>query len=540
MKIEYYGIREPMTYYYDCNDYELKIYGDYWREIPKEFDVKKDFSFLNFDGGYVAFFLDKVTNKTIVYHGSADTMDVFFLQYEDRLIFSDCIDTLIPYCKNLTWNLNAINDYFEPSWNNIIKKNRSPFIEISRLENGNYLLVQDNDYVIHKWNLKQRQFKFTVKNLSDFRERFFEILDFYIERIGKKCDDEIAVSISGGLDTNTIAARMSKKLPKSSKWYYTTKVDDITDESKLALEMERVLDGPINYINLSNNTDGHIELISMIKNYLEYSLSPRFINELYDDVIADELVKNNKKYAVSGMGADGVFGYFSGEYYYLIKEYIFRHKYFAAFNIFKSAKYCFEDCKPSVLSFIKLVIREYAGILPQKRNNVNKYLLVNLPECDSSKVNNYEEALEYASYDGASRSMSLSWRKHGINVFMPFEGYLFQELSMQCDPYIFCNKYNKSCLRFAVRDLLPINIQNQIKKRGNPAPLLRTIFNMGNNRLSIKNYLCTKTSHLINVKELLSSVCRNIFGQNEFLSLSLLLYEDYIKEKYGKEITVPK
>ena len=115
----------------------------------------------------------------------------------------------------------------------------------------------------------------------------------------------------------------------------------------------------------------------------------------------------------------------------------------------------------------------------------------------------------------------------------PFEGYKFAELSSKCDPHIFCNKVNKFCLRYAVADLLPEELVTNVIKRGNPGFRISKIFGMGDNRQRLMNYVKNYDSVLVNSTELFRRISHNIFDKKEFLALSLIMFENILRDKYG-------
>ena len=139
--------------------------------------------------------------------------------------------------KNLMLDKNSISDYFEGGWNNIIKCDRTPFKEIRRLDVWNYMT--DEFKIFSRKNL-DTNYKFNENNLKDFKREFFNCVDFYLKKIHEKYN-KISFSVSSGLDSNTLAARYVKLFPDDDVMFYTSRIDDITDESKIAVHMKKVL-----------------------------------------------------------------------------------------------------------------------------------------------------------------------------------------------------------------------------------------------------------------------------------------------------------
>ena len=103
------------------------------------------------------------------------------------------------------------------------------------------------------------------------------------------------------------------------------------------------------------------------------------------------------------------------------------------------------------------------------------------------------------------------------------------------------NKVNKSCLRYAVNDLLPAEILNNKIKTGAPGvSLKKVIFRTEQNRtknfIKLQRYLQEHNSCLVDNIKLLNTLNSGVFEQKEFLALCLLMYENIIKQDFNIEI----
>lgn len=161
-----------------------------------------------------------------------------------------------------------------------------------------------------------------------------------------------------------------------------------------------------------------------------------------------------------------------------------------------------------------------------------------LPLPASSKIENYKDAVDFASYGGALRAQYTIYQKFGLELVAPFEGYKFSELSSQCDPYIFCKGVNKFCIRYSVAELLPKEIVNYTIKRANPGFSISKIFGMNDNRQRLMNYVKNHESVLVNSDELYRRISGNIFDKKEFLALSLIVFENILHDKYSLNLSL--
>lgn len=531
------------------NEYcSLSVWGGYFvEEIPENFRLSgidtESIQSLNLDGGYVAVYENKKKDCTIVFRGNVDNFNLYYTMEGNILFFSDDFYSLCKYHKKLTYNLNSISDYFETGWNNINKYDRSPLKEIKRLDLCTYLILNGENLEVHNWNTIQRTVRYDLSNLKEFEDAFYETLDYYLNRF--HTNEKVGISVSAGLDSNTIAARYSQLFPYAPAFFYTSKIDDETDESVMASNMRSVITSDIHEIEL---TAGELDIIGELTAYEKSYTPPRFFNELCEKKIFRKTIDlAGTEVFLNGMGSDVLFGGFAGEYMYLMLDYLKQGKIEEAKKVFKARLVSFPDKKFSYEKRrFSSDFSRYSDYLMTKAEKtgsekyVNPLLNIALPKQMSQYVGNYTDALAYASYDGATRSTSTVFRDLGVELWFPYEGYRFYKLGMQCDPIIFCNGVNKYCVRYSTRNILPKEIVNFKVKKGNPGVTLQKVFQQSGNQQKILDYICNRNLHsgLVNEEKLKGNVEQDVFGRNEFLALSLLVFEDTIMEKFGVNIII--
>lgn len=351
LNIDFSNITLKKCYEYEDVDYKLIVFGNHFGEIPKSIRMDsldlKNIQKLNFDGDYVAFFFNHRKNLKIVFRSHIDNFSLFYVQKGDTIYFSNDFYSLLPYIEKATWNLDAIADYFEINWNLIAKYDRSPLIEIKRLDTCRYMLfVADESPVINSWKNFKREYRYNIENLEEFKEAFFEVLDYYLRIIHDRYGDA-AFSVSGGIDANTLSAEYVRIYPNNKSIFFTSKFDDVDDESKLAAHMQKCLNSKLKYIPI--NLIG-IDIITYLQKYISNYMIPRFFNELSEDNFIQRLsTLIPKKIFISGMGADLTFGGFACEYFPLINELLDKNEIQKALDIFVAAKVSFENNSDNIL-----------------------------------------------------------------------------------------------------------------------------------------------------------------------------------------------
>ncbi len=550
---------------YEDENMILNVWGDFFEGPTLPFDSKKikkkGYAFLNFDGGYVAFYQDKKHKKQVIFCSHRRNFDTYYVRQENKIIFSDSFYYLVSKLESGTWNFDSLSDYFEGAWNHICKYDRTPIKEINKLDNWNYIEIKQNtkEIIQKSWKKLDSKILYTEKNLDDFKVAFFKILDTYLSAIHKK-NAKVGISLSGGVDTNTIAAEWSKLYPNEQTTFFTSKIDDVNDESKIASFMQDVISSKINFIPIKlEETDIVNELYSHMQNFIP----PRFMSLLSEKYLYTQLMDNGISMPyITGIGADGLFGFFDGEYSWFMKKLIKERQYNKAEDVYEAIQVSFSQTNKTisqiheefknivkkyrqensilvkivnlVKNIIKIVIHYEPKCLTHTDNNL---LLFSLPTATSKNIKNYKDAVNYASYDGAVVDQSLLCNKIGLRLFHPYEGYKFMELAAHCDPYIFSNRINKSCMRYAVSGLLPKQILSNKAKIGQPGVSEEKVFSA--NKQRIIAFLDSKQSNLVNVDELKLQFQNNIFGEREFLCLALVVFEDILACKYKLRLRVP-
>lgn len=337
MKLNFDGIHLEKRYEYVGQDYALTVWGEYFDAIPQGLKLA-DFSIeemqkLNFDGAYIAWYRDE--RGELVFRGHEDMLFMFYCVDGDTVFFSDNYYELVRKYKQVTWDLKAVSDYFEDAWNNIAKHDRTPLKEIRKFDIWSYLLLLPGteEYQVGNWENVPKTKQYTARTMEAFKKELFDVMDRYLAKIHAAYDD-IAIPVSAGTDANLLAARWSRLFPEEKTVFFTSKINDVTDESQIAACMQEVITSPIRYVTV--NTEEK-DLLALLRAYIDKYLPPRALIEISEQQFITALWENGiRGMHLSGMGADGQFGDFGGEYRQLMNEKLRRLHFVQAWNIYKA------------------------------------------------------------------------------------------------------------------------------------------------------------------------------------------------------------
>jgi hypothetical protein len=250
---------------------------------------------------------------------------------------------------------------------------------------------------------------------------------------------------------------------------------------------------------------------------------------------------------VLGIGADLVFGGTPYEYPALARDLLFKLRLLDSYRTFTAyltgisghvsrSRIIFKFIIFSIMTIIRELlpdsIRTFLRSALRKKSSQANFLLNNPRLVASPKpVMNYSDALSFAYGDSSPRQLSQILRGLEINPIFPFEGKRFGNLAAECDPVIFSRYENKYCIRFATRELLPKEILKNKKKFGN-AGFEGELFTK--NKYEILSYIrtarATKKTSIVNIPELEEALTQDIFTDNVFRAINLLLFEDIVRE----------
>lgn len=290
----YLEIRKELNEFYEFNttgDTEvlLNAYKHWGTECLNK--IKGMFSFCIYD---------KKKNILFCARDHFGQKPFFYFYHDKKFIFSSELRSLIkfPIIKK-TLNKKAIINYFHYD---AFVGDQTIIENCFKLKPANYLIFDLNKNSLKIVNYWKKNF---IKKKSDnTQEKFLEKFKISSE-MHLRSDVPIAIYLSGGIDSTSIACMSKKILKYENLKAYTLKFGDKTfDEDEIAENTAEKLGIPLSKVTIKEN-----EISSKISKLLEKLDEPLAdIGYISTGLIAEKLYQDNIKVVLSGDGGDELFG----------------------------------------------------------------------------------------------------------------------------------------------------------------------------------------------------------------------------------------
>jgi asparagine synthetase B (glutamine-hydrolysing) len=327
--------------------------------------------------------------------------------------------------------------------------------------------------------------------------------------------------------------------------FFTISYGGPEDESALAQKLDSLLSKPVEVLKISPPES----FMKQLRRLLLITQSPYSDIEGLTHLSYFESIRDHGcRTLILGFGADLTFGGTPYEYPAFARDLLIRGRFLSAYRVFLaylSGTRGETKTVYSVFAFLLFVYYEIFrrlipdAVISRMRRRVaalradDFHTLTNVPmkaPAQGEKAG-YQEALKKAYGDSALRQLSQILYAFGISPVYPYEGKGFANLAKKCDPLIFAYNENKYCIRYALSQHLPKEILANKKKFGN-AGFERELFD--ENKYEILNYVrtarATKKNSIVNIPALEEALTQDIFTDNVFRAINLLLFEDIVRE----------
>ena len=390
---------------------------------------------------------------------------IFFYKGKDYFNFASEIKALIvmgykPEADSKEWNEYILTGRTD-------ENNSTFFKNINQLLPGECATLDDkNNVIIEKWyDLKNKVYK----NLDTFEEIKLNILEILKKKINicSRADVSLAVSLSGGLDSNILFSihnkfKILKKLPEC----YSVDFGSSFSEKKYIKLSTDFYNQKSNFISFS------------VKDWLR-SLNPIIwhLESPSGGLMNCALSKLNYKVSNDGFkviqdatGLDEIFGGYEFHHLLYLKSLQTNKNKIFDYNL---KLFCENWGYSKTLAHKKLkninnnYLKTIDGFNLTNRNIINKNIL----EFQDIKKNNYnlkDSLISYVQNSKIPRNNRLKDRismAFGLELRLPFLEHDLVEYGLSLEnKYYFLNGRSKSILREAVKDILPptVNFNKKI------------------------------------------------------------------------------
>jgi len=455
-----------------------------------------------FDGMWSLAIFDKKKNKLILSRDRFGEKPLYYIKKKDGLIFGSEIKYIkkLNADKKLKINFEQITNYLQFGYKSIFKNNDSFFEDVYLLNSGSYMEIDK------KMNIKIKRYWFPKtkikKNLSlkKVLNKSKYLLKKSIE-LTLRSDVPIALCLSGGIDSNTIAAIAKKKFKTRLETFSIIDNKDKRYNEKKNIDLiSKKLGLKKNYINVSGKLD-----FKRLKEQIKYHDAPVFtITNYLQNFLAEKISKKKYKVALSGSGADEIFsGYYDHQLMYLYevrnnkklyqehlnkwKKYILpniRNKYFRNPHMFfhnkKERSYIYDHNKELKKFFLN----------PKKNIFKEKYFSSSLLK------NRMLNEVFFENVPIFTHSEDLNFMQHSVENRSPFLNRKLFEFMQTVPPKFYMQKgFTKYILRKIIDKYVPDEIRLEKKKMG---------FNASIN--SLVNLRSKKFKDFVNKKSLIYKI----------------------------------
>ena len=489
-----------------------------------------------FNGMFAFSILDKKANKLYLVR---DRFGVKPLAYthlgENSFLFSSSVEALGEYA-NKGLDLKYISQgynygVFEGFGDNTI------YNGVNYLPAGHILIVDMNESKL-KFDFKQWYdlSKRVEDKILELSEKSFPQLIDYIQtifsesiNIRMRSDVPLAISISGGVDSTSIAA-IAHSLNKNVQGFCFGHPDDKNSEGQLAKMLSEKIGIDIHYIWLSNDTTEIVKAYEDTFNAQELpflGLSVIAQNQVYQKV-----KEHGVKVLLGGQGADEIFAGYRKFFIQSLKNAVYTNRWSDAISTMYSlgnmllheAKY-FQTYWQIKDRYFKDSVkgRGYLDFLPEVKIDLIGASDVSLRKRQIQDVQNY-------SLPTLLRNEDRNSMFHSIESRLPFMDYRLVEAAISLPQALkIKNGFGKWILRDIMKEKVPYAILFNKRKRG--FDVTQDWMNNGL-KAHLKNSINNNMSHLkkyeIKVDE---KLFKEIDEKNEQFMIADLLLLDYLSRK---------
>lgn len=463
--------------------------------LYKKLGIKDLLNILN--GDFVLTIYDRNINRLYICRDRFGLRPIFYRLYEGALLFSSRASIINDITNTLDYNLNFIKRFAGYHYRYIDNEpEKSPYKDILQIPASNYIeikfnitngLINNNDINLFKyWNFEKN----SQVNFDDSEEDLAEKYKDLIQDAVKMRLDVVqnpAFTLSGGMDSSTVLANAVITSGNKQVAFSTVYKDKTYDESE---EIASMLDKFVSKWHAIEIEKPNLEqdLDKMIEANDEPIATATWLSNF---IMCREINKLGYKNLFGGLGGDelnaGEYEYF----FYLFADLLYAEKNNQSFNeevnlwvkyhnhpIFKKDLNIANDylsrnidqniigkCTPD-----QERLNRYSNTILEPLYDENKQPYMKHPYDSYLKNRTYQDIF-YETVPCSVRAQLRNANYYNIDNFLPFLDYRLVEFMFKVpNKFKIKNGITKILLRKSMKNILPNETRNRIKKTGWNAP----------------------------------------------------------------------
>jgi len=269
--------------------------------IANLFQDKGVNSFLDLNGMFAISIWDQLTKKLYIARDRIGIKPLYYVRQDNSFYFCSTLKGILEVIeKKPSIDTNSFFKYLAFSY---VPYPASIYKNVFKLEPGHFLVVKpsgdiDNNVFWSVDNIRQRE----ERNIDDLTQELYNLLKD-ATRIQMRSDVPFGTFLSGGFDSSTIVAMMSKQVNEKFKTI-TINFENGVDETKMASLVAEQFGTDHIVLNA-----GKKEIIGSLEGIFSNLDEPISDNSIFPTLILSKLAVNNGlKVILNGTGGDELFG----------------------------------------------------------------------------------------------------------------------------------------------------------------------------------------------------------------------------------------
>ena len=388
---------------------------------------------------------------------------LFFWRSSNKLFFSSEVKFFNIFGYSNKMDMNIWQNYLQLAKTDNTRN--TFFKDISKLLPGEFMIFKNNNLKIKKWyDLSKKISENKYKNFKEVKEKLFYQLEQAII-LNSRSDAQISISLSGGLDSNTLLSfynnsKIFSNIPKTYSVYF----ENFNTEKKLINSTKNFFKFDSKFVKFEKKN-----FIKNSDDLIKVSESPTgglmnvALMEMYKTV-----KKDKNKVILDGTGLDEILaGYDVSHLIYLYQLKKSKSKYFKkALNLFSTFnKLSSIAAEQKIKKFNPNIYNSIDGFkLSKEIINTKKFNhKLTLDKKSQDKDLLYQHIIDYLQYTKIPRNNRLkdmASMSNSLELRLPFLEHKLVEMCFSIPrEYIFYDGSSKSILRHLMKKKIPDNLR---------------------------------------------------------------------------------